>query len=67
MSLKLDIKRLKTVKKLLYIDKYSIKGVAEYLIKNFERENNAPKKVAIRDLWYSIKKDIKNLKKMIDK
>ena len=62
-----DIKRLKLVKKLLYTEKYSLKGVSDYLIKNFEKESDAVKVLAAKDLWISIKKDIKIIKNLVDK
>ncbi|MCR4422451.1 MAG: MerR family transcriptional regulator [Spirochaetales bacterium] len=60
-----DIKKIKIIKKLVYIDKLSIKGINDYFLSKFN--NTKAQKIAeIQSLWYEIYDKTQNLKKFID-
>ncbi len=60
-----DIKKIKIIKKLVYIDKLSIKGINDYFLSKFN--NTKTQKIAeIQSLWYEIYDKTQSLKKFID-
>ncbi|MFN3410980.1 MAG: MerR family transcriptional regulator [Exilispira sp.] len=61
-----DIKKIKIIKKLVYVDKLSIKGINDYFLLKFS--NKKVQKIAeLQSLWFEIYDKALNLKKIIDK
>ena len=61
-----DIKKIKIIKKLVYIDKLSIKGINEYFLSKFTNKN-FQKIAEAQALWYEIYDKAKDIKNFIDK
>ncbi len=61
-----DIKKIKIIKKLVYIDKLSIKGINDYFLLKFNNKHYQ-KITEIQALWYEINDKIEQLKNFIDK
>lgn len=61
-----DIKKIKIIKKLVYVDKLSIKGINDYFLSKFN-DKKFHKIAEIQSLWFEIYYKTKNIKNFIDK
>lgn len=61
-----DIKKIKIIKKLVYVDKLSIKGINDYFLLKFNNKK-FQKAAEAQALWYEIYNKANELKNFIDK